>query len=102
MMNRSVNKYYLSLLRKLVLDYVRSYPIKVYLYGSHAKGIAHRTSDIDIALFSDTELPTGFIAGLRELVEESSIPYQVDIVDLNQTDENFRNKVLTEGELWND
>lgn len=92
---------YLFLLRKLVLDYVHSYPIKVYLYGSRAKGTAHKTSDIDIALLSDVKLPTGFIAGLKELIEESSIPYQVDVVDLNQVDDNFRNKILTEAKLWN-
>lgn len=101
-MTKATEQSYLLFLRKLVLDYVSAYPVKVYLYGSRAKGTARKTSDVDIALLSSTKLPTGFIAGLKELIEESSIPYQVDIVDLNQVDDNFRSKVLTEAKLWND
>lgn len=101
-MTKVTKKDYLLLLRKLILNYVRSYPIKVYLYGSRAKGTAHKTSDVDIALLSDAKLPVGFIAKLKELIEESSIPYHVDVVDLNQVGDNFRNQVLKEAKLWND
>lgn len=101
-MDKSSKEYYLLSLRKLVLNYVAKYPIKVYLYGSRAKDKAHKTSDVDIALLSDIKLPVGFVSGLKELIEESTIPYQVDIVDLSQVDNEFRNKVLAEAILWSD
>jgi predicted nucleotidyltransferase len=93
---------YLLLLRQIVLDYVAQSPIKVYLFGSRARDTFHKTSDVDLALLSEEPLPIGFIAELKDIIEESIIPYQVDIVDLSQTDEEFRKKVLKEGKLWKD
>ena len=37
---------------------------------------------------------------LRETVENSNIPYKVDVVDLSQTSREFREKALTEGIVW--
>lgn len=92
---------YLKQLRELILTYIASKPIQVFLYGSRANSRARKTSDVDIALLSKNNLPKDFIANLREIIEESTIPYQVDITDLNEVDDDFRQKVLKEAKLWN-
>src|ERR1043166_2648493 len=69
----------------------------VYLFGSWARGEATRLSDIDVAIDPSTPLPRGMLASLREQLEESSVPYHVDIVDLTRTDPDFRRRVLAEG-----
>lgn len=96
------NQRYLGMLKELIVNYTQNYPVKVLLFGSHAKDMAHRYSDIDIAIFSATVLPSDFITQLKEKIEESTIPYHVDVIDLSQTDEKFRDKVLKEGIIWKD
>jgi predicted nucleotidyltransferase len=83
------------------LNYIANRPVQVFLYGSRARNTARKTSDVDIALLAANKLPDGFIAHLRELIEESTIPYQVDIIDLNEVDNDFRQKILQEAKPWN-
>ena len=88
--------------RRLVLQAVGKDAAVVYLFGSWARGEATRLSDIDVAIDPPTPLPRGTLARLREQLEESSVPYHVDVVDLSRTDPEFRRRVLAEGVLWND
>ncbi|MGH8009329.1 MAG: type VII toxin-antitoxin system MntA family adenylyltransferase antitoxin [Candidatus Binatia bacterium] len=74
----------------------------VYLFGSWARGEATPCSDIDLAVESRTTLPPGLLARLRERLEESHIPYRVDVVDLQKADAAFRQRVLAEGIVWSD
>jgi predicted nucleotidyltransferase len=88
--------------RRLILLAVNDQDARVYLFGSWARGEARRLSDIDVAIDPATPLPRGTLARLREQLEESSVPYHVDVVDLSRTDPAFRRRVLAEGVLWND
>jgi predicted nucleotidyltransferase len=101
-MSTLTEKNYLDKLKLLILAHTKNYPVKVFLFGSHAKNTTHRYSDIDIAILPIAPLPMNFISELKEKIEESTIPYHVDVVDLLQTDENFRDKVLKEGIIWKD
>jgi hypothetical protein len=40
------------------------------------------------------------LATLRDALEESTIPYRVDVVDLAETDADFRERIRREGVLW--
>ena len=97
-----IQKHYLDKLKKLILENTQNQPVKIWLFGSHAKGTSRRYSDIDIGVLPTGQLRQGFISGLKEKIEQSTIPYSVDIVDLSQTDEEFRNKVFNEGIIWKD
>ena len=72
----------------------------VWLFGSCARGDAGHLSDIDVAVESATPLPLGLLAELREALEESTIPYRVEIVDLRDADSRFRDAVHAEGIRW--
>jgi len=74
--------------------------IQVFLFGSRASNTARSRSDIDIALFAQKPLPIGLLSQLKEKIEESTIPYQVDLVDLATTSPEFRQKVISRGKLW--
>lgn len=54
--------------------------LKVYIYGSRAKGTSHKGSDIDLAIEVDEN--KNLILKLKEDFEESSLPYFVDLVNL--------------------
>ena len=72
----------------------------VYLFGSWARGTQRRTSDIDIAVEASTPLPPGVLARLGEALEESPIPYRVDVMDLASADAELRDRVRREGRPW--
>jgi len=74
--------------------------VRVYLYGSWASGTQRRASDIDIALDAPRPLPPRTLARLRDALEESTVPYRVEVVDLGETDTAFRERVRREGILW--
>ncbi|MBM4259518.1 MAG: nucleotidyltransferase domain-containing protein [Deltaproteobacteria bacterium] len=92
----------LAEVRRIVLAAVGDKKVRVYLFGSWARGEATRISDIDVALDPQTTLPRGTLAQLRERLEESHVPYRVDVVDLTHTSPEFRQRVIAEGVLWSD
>jgi uncharacterized protein len=47
---------------------------------------ARQHSDIDIAILPHDQLPSGLLAELAADIEESTIPYDVDLVDLRRAD----------------
>lgn len=87
-------------LKKLIADVIREKGISVYLFGSRAKGKASYNSDIDIGIIREDGGEVGkLITLLKEKIENSNIPYKVDVVDLSQVPEEFREKALKEGKL---
>ena len=73
---------------------------EVWLFGSCARGEVFRHSDIDVAILPRDELPAGFFSDLAENVGESSIPYDVDIVDLRNAAPSLIDEVRREGVKW--
>ena len=88
--------------RRLILDSLGGYPAEVYLFGSRAWGGARRKSDNDIGHMGEGPLPIALLSHLQELLEESTIPYAVDLVDLATVEPEFRDKVRRKGIRWND
>lgn len=74
---------------------------RLYLFGSRARGDAGRASDIDIAVLPEAPLEPGTLARIRDALEESTIPYEVEVIDLSRVDGAFRRKVLAEAIAWN-
>jgi predicted nucleotidyltransferase len=83
-----------------VLQAFKDEDVRVILFGSRARGNAHCTSDIDIGILPHSSCDRKKIAALRAELEEMNIPYTVDLVDLSAVSEDFRQKVLDEGEVW--
>ena len=87
-------------LRRMVLAALGERDAEVWLFGSCARGEVLQHSDIDIAILPQAELPSGFFSDLAESVEESSIPYDVDIVDLRSAAPTLIDEVRHEGVKW--
>lgn len=95
------NKYLIEL-RTLLNEFFSDSNVTIYLIGSRARKDHGRYSDVDIGLLDTQVIAEHKLALLREKIENSHIPYQVDIVDLNTVSENFRNKAIAEGIVWTD
>ena len=86
--------------RLLVTDKLANIPARVYLIGPSARGDSHRYSDIDIAIETLQATTETLIPDIRCLLEESDIPFFVDVFDFTQLDESYRQQIKKEGVLW--
>jgi len=78
---------------------IKSFPTeKIYLFGSRAKGTASAYSDYDIAIESHTSLKKK-ITQIKSRIEESSIPYKIDLVELSKAPY-LQEIIKKEGILW--
>ena len=65
----------------------------VWIFGSRAIKAKKKFSDLDLAIDSKNILPLSIIASLEHAFSESDLPYKVDVVDLNNINDSFRNKI---------
>jgi predicted nucleotidyltransferase len=87
-------------LRRMVLTALGERDAAVYLFGSHARGAVRHASDIDVAILPGEDLPPAFFAELADTIEESTIPYEVDLIDLRGVSPAFREEVIRSGIKW--
>lgn len=100
-MEKQNSQYILEMVKGLVLHHIGQEAVKIYLFGSWARGEERMTSDIDLAVETEEGTPFSKAAYLREILEESVIPYRVDVVDLAEASEAIIDKVRKEGIPWN-
>ncbi len=70
--------------------------MEIFLFGSRAWGRPMRASDFDLVVKGQSQLASL----LREFLEESTFPYEVDVVLWEELSDELRQKILTEGEKW--
>jgi len=63
---------------------------KVWVFGSRAKGMTRRGSDLDLAVDNGGPLPISITARLDEAFDEAPLPYRVDVVDIHSVSPAFR------------
>jgi len=88
--------------RAVVLAHLGDEQVSVYLFGSRARGDAHRRSDIDVGYIAHGPMDAQVLSALREALDELSIPYTVELVDLAATTNTFREMALREAVVWKD
>ncbi len=92
----------LNELRTLVIETLLDTNAKVYLFGSWARNEEKQSSDIDIAVEPHSYFPPSKWVELHDQIEESTIPYYVDIVNLKNASSSLVKNVKKEGILWRD
>ena len=70
----------------------------IYLFGSRATNRAGTYSDVDIAV-EGVDLSAEDLARIRFAIEESNLPYKVDLVDLTKSPY-LKQIVEKEGVVW--
>ena len=91
---------WLDEVRRIVVAHLGQLPVDVFLFGSRARGDSRVTSDIDLAIDSQVDLPPLSLAKLREALEECSVPVTCDVVDLRSASAGLRQRVRSEGQRW--
>ena len=62
---------------------------EILAYGSRVDGTAHEGSDLDLALVGEGDLPK-----LKSALEESNIPFLIDVVKFKDVPESFQKQIL--------
>ena len=89
----------LDRVREKILSLTAGEDVKIYLFGSFAKGNYRTSSDIDIAIGGASSKK---IREIREYFEESNIPRKIDIVDMNFAGEKILREIERTGVRWRD
>ena len=68
---------------------------QAFIFGSRATGKAKKYSDYDIGIIGKKPIPSATKVLIEEALEESDLPYKVEIVDFTQVPEKFKKIALT-------
>ncbi|MDR0887121.1 MAG: nucleotidyltransferase domain-containing protein [Candidatus Nomurabacteria bacterium] len=63
----------------------------IFIFGSRSTGQPKDFSDIDIAISDNTPIDPDTLRRLSDAFEFSRLPYKVDLIDLNNISDDFRN-----------
>ena len=92
---------YIDIVKKIVLKHVPNNEFAVFLFGSRAAGNSNSLSDIDVGVLGMEPLPTSILANLESDLEESIVPFKIDLIDFYQVDKAFKNEALSTVQIWN-
>ncbi len=67
----------------------------LYLFGSRSKGLNLKNADIDLAI--DTSCDKRLVKKAKAEIEEIDTLYSIDIVNMNETDKQFKEIILKSG-----
>lgn len=99
--NNTVDRNYLDQMRDLVLRVTSDLDCTIYLFGSRARGVYRRSSDIDIGFSGLSEpLFTKVRDRLLSELEESMIPHHIDLVNFDAAPSNFRDTAMEKVIVW--
>lgn len=85
--------------RRIVLGILQAHlppGMRIWVFGSRAKGRARRYSDLDLAIDAGRRLTVDETAILREDFDQCDLPFRVDIVDWQAIAPAFRRQIATE------
>ena len=85
-----------ELLDKLLVRPLKDMGASVWIFGSRARGDHKTFSDIDILFETNQEIGLGRLSQFKEALEESNLPYKVDIVNLCDLADSYRMNALKE------
>ena len=88
----------LAQIKALVMRALNGKSCAVYLFGSRATGAARPASDFDVAVLAAEDISCE-LSVARDMLDESNIPFKVDVVDLRLAAPAFRRAAQTQGIL---
>jgi predicted nucleotidyltransferase len=92
---------YIDIVKQIVLKQVPNDAFAIFLFGSRAVRNAKPLSDIDIGILGTEPLPMIVKAQLDADLEESIVPFKIDLIDFYQVDKDFKKEALKKIQIWN-
>lgn len=92
---------WISVAKDIVLKNLDTGKYFVFLFGSRATNNYSHSSDLDIGILGDAPVERKQISKIKHELEESIVPFHIDIVDFYNVDENFKQTALQDIIVWN-
>ena len=93
-MRFGLEKRHLDFIMQVLTENIPQKEAKFYIFGSRAKGNYKEQQDIDIAIkLSDEKLSADILGKILMEFSDSTLPYEVDVIDLNAIDDKFKNLI---------
>ncbi|SFF18258.1 nucleotidyltransferase family protein [Thermoflexibacter ruber] len=73
---------------------------EIFLFGSRANHTAGRISDIDIGFRSPSEISPVLLSEIADIIEDSFVPFRVDLVDFSKVSKDFEQEALKKIVRW--
>lgn len=89
-----------SAIEQIVAPLLARWDARLKLFGARARGDARPASDIDLALVAKQPIAATDMAELCEALDESQIPFRVDLVDYASAPSHLRAAVDRDGIPW--
>ena len=83
-----------EMLESLAIDPLKKAGCKVWVFGSRATNSHQKFSDIDLLYEFQGDLELSFVFKIKSALEESNFPIKVDIVNIKELAESYRENVL--------
>ena len=80
---------HLEIVRGILREHL-TVDVKVWVFGSRANWTTKDSSDLDLALEGENKLSHKLLGALKDAFEDSTLPYTVDVVDLNAVSHAFK------------
>lgn len=85
-------------IRNLVKATVRRHlaeEYKLFVFGSRVVGTNRKFSDLDVGIMGPKPVAAGILVTLKDELDDSDIPYRVDVVDFAKVGQDFKRVALT-------
>lgn len=92
---------YIKIVKTLVIKVLKDFKCKVFLFGSRAIDKHKQGADFDIGIEGLTK--QNFLKikyEILEQIEESIVPYNVDIINFEEVDSAFKHAAYKEIDIW--
>jgi predicted nucleotidyltransferase len=84
-----------SRIKEIVFRFLDPKEYRILLFGSRLQGGARPFSDYDIGIVGRRSVPLEKLSMIKEALEESDLPYTVDVVDFSIVGGEFREAALS-------
>jgi len=101
MVNIDYDKKYLNQLKEIILSQIDTQKVMVFLFGSRVSDHHPSRADVDIGLLSHDKLPNHLFHKIRNAVDDTIIPLEVDLIDFTRVTPSFKKEVLKDIIIWN-
>ena len=91
---------YIDITKNIVLKHLSTQHFNVFLFGSRACGNSKKMSDIDVGILGKEKFPIKLKFAVEEEIDESIVPFKVDIIDFFDVDETFKEEALKQTIIW--
>ncbi len=82
-------------IKEIIFRFLDPKQYQVFIFGSRANGKAEKFSDYDIGILGRKPVPGNIMIEIEEILEESDLPYRVDLVDFSLVSDNFKKIALS-------